>query len=64
MAGCFPCLFAHFKFLRYIDKQALVQLDIWSKNFRTSSKQAYFLLRVRHGDRGTNNDPLLEFVLR
>lgn len=37
---------------------------MWSTNFNTSSKQSYYLVKVRHGDRGVGNEQLIEFVLR
>lgn len=64
MAGCFPCLFIHFKFFRYLSKTSIVQINMWSHGYAKAAKQAYFLLQVRHGDRGVGNNALLEFVLR
>lgn len=62
-ACCFPCLFLHYKFLRFISKISFVQLSMWNDPYRKAAKRAYFLVKVRNFDRGIGNDELIEFVL-
>jgi hypothetical protein len=59
-----PCIWIHHKFLRYLSKITLIHTAMWSTNFWQASKQSYYLVRVRHGDRGEGNEALIEFVLR
>lgn len=39
-------------------------MNMWSTNFNRASKESYYLVNVRHGERGQGNQSLIEFVLR
>ena len=62
--ACMPCIWLHHKLIRYLSKNCVIMLNMWSSNFSSSSKQSYYLVKVRHGDRGQGNEQLIEFVLR
>jgi hypothetical protein len=62
--ACVPCVWLHHKLIRYLTKSASIQMNMWSSNFGVASKQSYYLVKVRHGDRGQGNEQLIEFVLR
>lgn len=62
-ACCFPFIWLHYRFLRYISKISFIQLSMWSTPYKKASKQSYFLVKVRNFDRGIGNDKLISFVL-
>ena len=62
-ACCFPFLYLHYKFLRYISNDSFISLSMWSYSFLKASKKSYFLMKVRNFDRGVGNDKLISFIL-
>ena len=61
---CIPCIWVHHRVIRYLSKSAFVQMNIWGSKYTVASKQSYYLVKIRHGDRGVGNEELIEFVLR
>lgn len=61
---CVPCIWLQHTLMRFLSKSALIQMNMWSDGYSHASKKSYFLVSVRHGDRGEGNDKLIEFVLR
>lgn len=61
---CIPCIWLQHTLMRFLSKSALIQMNMWSDSYAHSSKKSYFLVNVRHGDRGEGNEKLIEFVLR
>lgn len=61
---CIPCIWLHHKVIRFLSKSVFVQMNIWSTKYTIASKQSYYLVKIRHGDRGVGNEELIELVLR
>jgi len=61
-ACCLCCINSYEKFFRYNTKHSLVQLAIWSSDFKTSAQRAWYLL-FRNRETVKNVDFLATFLL-
>lgn len=54
-------IYAHYKYLRFISKNAFVHMALWGDDYMMAAKKSYFLLKIRKQAEITKIDELQQF---
>lgn len=63
IATFLPLLTLYEKKLKFISKDAYINVVMWGDEYKTSAKKGYFLTRLRHKDEGYGILPYAKFLL-
>lgn len=63
IATFLPLLTWHNNSLKFISKDCLPMVAVWGQDYKSASRKAWFMTRLRHGEEGYSVLPYMKFLL-